>query len=123
MVVTRLDAQQVWQAALGELQLQMSRPNFETWFKDTVLVALDNGCAVIGVPNPFTMEWLQTRCVPLIRKTLLGIVGQPVEVQFVLKSAVEPPRPPELRLPARGRAPAVAPLPGLDGAELEDSIT
>ncbi|MBX5493106.1 MAG: chromosomal replication initiator protein DnaA, partial [Chloroflexi bacterium] len=49
--------------------------------------------------------------------------GQPGAVQFVLKSAGAPPRPPELRLPGRGRAPAVAPLPGLDGAELEDSIT
>src|SRR5579875_4116019 len=70
MVVTKLDAQQVWQAALGELQVQMSRPNFETWFKDTALVALDAHRAVIAVPNPFTLEWLQTRCVPLIRKTL-----------------------------------------------------
>ena len=24
----------------------------------------------MAVPNPFTIEWLETRCVPLLRKTL-----------------------------------------------------
>jgi chromosomal replication initiator protein len=116
MVLTKLDTQQVWQAALGELQAQMSRPNFETWFKDTALVALDAHRAVIAVPNPFTLEWLQTRCVPLLRKTLLGLVGYPLEVEFVLRAGGEPAREPR----PRGRPPALAPLPGLDGAPPDD---
>jgi chromosomal replication initiator protein len=99
-VATSLDYQQLWQAALGELQLQMSRPNYETWFKDTALVGLEGDTCVVAVPNPFTMEWLETRCVPLIRKTLLGIVGRSVDVRFVLKAAPAPP-------------PAAAPLLGL----------
>ena len=102
-----LDQQQLWQAALGELQLQMSRPNYDTWFKDTTLVSVDGDTCVIAVPNPFTMEWLETRCVPLIRKTLVGIVGRPVDVRFVLKSApaASPPSPagaPLLGLPDDG---------------------
>jgi chromosomal replication initiator protein len=92
-VATTLDYQQLWQAALGELQLQMSRPNYETWFKDTALVGLEGDTCVVAVPNPFTMEWLETRCVPLLRKTLLGIVGRPVDVRFVLKAAPAPSAP------------------------------
>jgi chromosomal replication initiator protein len=107
-VATTLDLQQVWQAALGELQLQMSRPNYETWFKDTTLVGLEGDTCVVAVPNPFTREWLETRCVPLIRKTLVGILGRPVEVRFVLKT---PPAPP---------APA-GPLLGLSGDEPDES--
>ena len=93
-MVARPDYKQIWQAALGELQLQMSRPNYETWFKDTTLVGLEGDTCVIAVPNPFTMEWLETRCVPLIRKTLMGILGRPVEVRFVLKGAPPPSAPP-----------------------------
>ena len=99
-MATTLDYQQLWQAALGELQLQMSRPNYDTWFKDTALVGLEGDTCVVAVPNPFTMEWLETRCVPLIRKTLLGIVGRPVDVRFVLKAAAAP-------------SPPAAPLLGL----------
>jgi chromosomal replication initiator protein len=90
-VPTSVDLQQLWQAALGELQLQMSRPNYETWFKETTLAALDDDACVVAAPNPFTLEWLETRCVPLIRKTLIGILGRPVEVRFVLKTAPSAP--------------------------------
>ena len=37
-----MDARQVWRAALGELQVSLSPANFETWLKDTVLVAVDD---------------------------------------------------------------------------------
>jgi len=122
-VAARPDYKQIWQAALGELQLQMSRPNYETWFKDTTLVGLEGDTCVIAVPNPFTMEWLETRCVPLIRKTLMGILGRPVEVRFVLKGAPPPSTPPPpllglageaeegpARRPRRPAPPAVTPL-------------
>ena len=122
-MAARPDYKQIWQAALGELQLQMSRPNYETWFKDTTLVGLEGDTCVIAVPNPFTMEWLETRCVPLIRKTLMGILGRPVEVRFVLKGAPPPSTPPPpllglageaeegpARRPRRPAPPAVTPL-------------
>ena len=28
-------AQETWEAALGELQLQVNKPNYQTWFKGT----------------------------------------------------------------------------------------
>src|SRR4051794_9976273 len=71
----------------------MSRPNYETWFKETALVGVEGDTCVVAVPNPFTMEWLETRCVPLIRKTLLGILGRPADVRFVLKAAAAPSAP------------------------------
>jgi chromosomal replication initiator protein len=109
-VATSLDHRQLWQAALGELQLQMSRPNYETWFKDTALVGVEGDTCVVAVPNPFTKEWLETRCVPLIRKTLMGILGRGVDVRFVLKSATPT------------AAPA-APLLGLVGEEADEGGT
>jgi hypothetical protein len=75
----------LWETARVELAMQMSRANYDTWFRDTRLVGLDEHRATIAAPNPFTMEWLQTRCVPLIRKTLIGVLGHPVECSIVVE--------------------------------------
>lgn len=77
-------AQDLWAVALAELQLQVTRPNYETWLKDTVGVRFENGFFVIGAPNDFATEWLSTKLRPLIAKTLSSIIGRPVEVTFQL---------------------------------------
>ena len=78
------EAQNLWEIALAQLQLQVTRPNFETWLKDTVGMRFDNGLFVVGAPNDFATEWLSTKLRPLIAKTLSGIIGHPVEVTFRL---------------------------------------
>jgi len=44
---------QVWQAALGELQLQMTRATFDTWVKNTFVVSYEDGTFIIGVHNGY----------------------------------------------------------------------
>jgi chromosomal replication initiator protein len=78
------NAAQLWERALTELQLQVTRPNYETWLKDTVGLQFDDGFFVVGAPNDFATEWLSTKLRPLIAKTLSGIIGRPVEVSFQL---------------------------------------
>ena len=107
-------AQDLWELALAELQLQVTRPNYETWLKDTAGLRFDNGSFVVGAPNDFATEWLSTKLRPLIAKTLTGIIGHPVEVTFQLlgshpeaapangplfKPESAPPPPPPLPLP------------------------
>ena len=77
-------AQNLWEIALAELQLQVTRPNYETWLKDTAGMLFDNGLFVVGAPNDFATEWLSTKLRPLIAKTLSSIIGHPVEVTFQL---------------------------------------
>ena len=33
------DLKQLWQTALGELQVGLSRANYDTWFKDTAIIS------------------------------------------------------------------------------------
>ena len=77
-------AQGLWQTALAQLQLQVTRPNFDTWLKDTVGVRFDDSLFEVAAPNDFATEWLSTKLRPLIAKTLSGIVGHPVDVSFRL---------------------------------------
>jgi len=80
----RNGAHGLWETALAQLQLQVTRPNFDTWLKDTVGMQFDDGLFVVGAPNDFATAWLTTKLRPLVAKTLSGIVGQPVDVVFRL---------------------------------------
>ena len=52
---------ELWQAALGEIELSISKANFSTWFKNTTILSNENGKVVIGVPNGFAKEWLENK--------------------------------------------------------------
>lgn len=63
--------QRLWQAALGELELQMTRATFDTWLRDTHCIGMENGdTLVIGVKNGYAVEWLEQRLNPVIQRTL-----------------------------------------------------
>ena len=92
--IERMDAKQVWRAALGELQVSLSPANFETWLRDTQLVDVDDQRFRISVPNGFAKDWLETRYRSLISQTLARIVGYSVQVEFVVAASPEGAAPP-----------------------------
>ena len=73
---------QIWDAALGELQLQVARPAFETWLKDTDGVAHGDGEFVVGTSNAFVSEMLEHRMYPLIERAIEHVIGEPTSVRF-----------------------------------------
>jgi chromosomal replication initiator protein len=75
---------EIWQAALGELQMEMTRATFETWVKPTSLLSYEDGRFVIAVPNAYAQEWLQNRLLSTVKRVLTGITGRSVEVKFVV---------------------------------------
>ncbi len=82
--IDRMDAKQVWRAALGELQVSLSPANFETWLRDTQLIDVDEQRFRISVPNGFAKDWLENRYRSLISQTLARIVGYSVQVEFTI---------------------------------------
>src|SRR5688572_11637253 len=83
-----MDAKQVWRAALGELQVSPSPANFETWLKETALVAVDDNRFRVAVPNGFAKDWLETRYRSLICQTLARVVGYSVQVDFEVRDGL-----------------------------------
>lgn len=57
-----MDLNQLWQSTLAELELQISRPNFLTWLKNSRLIKKeDNGKILIGLGNNFAKEWVENK--------------------------------------------------------------
>ena len=77
---------EVWRAVLGELQLQLPRPTFETWLRQTEGVGRDGQSLVVEVPTPFAVAWLERRMYQSIQKTVEKITQQPLDVQFRVKT-------------------------------------
>ncbi|OGO04180.1 MAG: hypothetical protein A2Y60_05870 [Chloroflexi bacterium RBG_13_54_9] len=77
-------AKEIWEAALGELQLQVTRANYDTWLRDTVGLSYEGENFLVGAPTTFASEWLQRRLHALIKKTLNSIIGLDTDVQFVI---------------------------------------
>ena len=73
---------QIWDAALGELQLQVARPAFETWLRDTEGVAHRDGEFIVGTANAFIAEMLEHRMYPLIERAIEHVIGEPTSVRF-----------------------------------------
>jgi chromosomal replication initiator protein len=72
----------LWNAVLGELQLHVTRPSFETWLRRTEGVAFRDGEFTVGTPNAFVAEMLEQRMYSLISQTVERVVKAPVEVLF-----------------------------------------
>jgi chromosomal replication initiator protein len=74
--------QEIWETALGELQVQVSKPNFRTWFSKTSGLDYQDNQFVIGVPNTFAAEYLEKNQRSLIEKALKGLTSPDVQVAF-----------------------------------------
>jgi len=79
-----MNADQSWQAALGQLQMEMPRATFDTWVRDTELLACEDGTYILGVQNAYARDWLESRLTGSVKRVLSGVVGRTVEVRFVV---------------------------------------
>lgn len=75
-------AYEIWEAALGELQIQVNKQNYRTWLEQTRGVSYKDNQFIISVPNTFIAEYLDKNQRCLIEKTLIGIIHHEVEVLF-----------------------------------------
>ncbi len=122
-----LSYETIWQTALGELEVALSRPNFVTWFRNTFIYSIEGSTITIGVPNDFALTWLrdkyQIQILSMLRKLLPEIDIK--EIAFKVAQPKHAPqqtinlRPPAVDLPSV--APAQPPSPTSPAPSPKDS--
>jgi len=75
-------ATQIWETALGELQVQVNKPNYHTWLSKTTGLNYQNKQFIVGVPSTFVAEYLEKNQRSLIEKVLTSIIDRDVQLQF-----------------------------------------
>jgi chromosomal replication initiator protein len=102
--MTAPTAASTWSAALGQLELSVTRANFDNWLRDTEAVRHEPGRFVVGARNEIVREWLAARLRPLIAQTLARVLGHAIEVAF------------EVTRPQHEDTPALLPLEDTEAA-------
>lgn len=88
-----MEPKQVWEAVVGQLQMEMPKAAFDTWVKDASLVRVDDDTFVIGLQNAFARDWLEQRLTPTVTHMLSGTIGRKTNVDFVVWQGTNGPRP------------------------------
>ncbi|MEX2008361.1 MAG: chromosomal replication initiator protein DnaA [Candidatus Spechtbacterales bacterium] len=78
--------QELWQAVLNDIELQTSRANFVTWFRNTYISSRRSSVVFVAVPNGFTKEWLENKYHRPILKALRNITSEIKEVRYVIEN-------------------------------------
>ena len=65
-----MNKEELWKNVLSELEIQISKPNFLTWLKNSRMNEYENGKATVVLPNHFAKEWVETK----YHKLILGVL-------------------------------------------------
>ncbi|MBI2013162.1 MAG: ATP-binding protein [Candidatus Colwellbacteria bacterium] len=80
--------EELWQTVLSELELQISRPNFLTWLKNSRLVEKTEDVSLIALPNNFAREWVELKYHKLILGSIRNLDGSTKKVEYVVEGAL-----------------------------------
>ena len=90
-------ADNIWQAALGQLELEIPRPNFETWLKGTSAKSLDGDTLVVTTPSAFAAEALEQRLSAIISRVVERVASKSLSVEFAVAGETPTAARPEAR--------------------------
>lgn len=82
--VVEFSPEKAWQAAVANLESDMSRATFSTWVKPTHLVEFSDDTFVIGCINAYGRDWLTDRLTTTLQRFLTGVLNREAKVRFVV---------------------------------------
>lgn len=77
-----MDLEQVWKAAMGELEITVSKANFSTWFRETFLYHQDKNSITLAVPSDFHLDWIKRNYHADVLKVLQKYFPETKELKY-----------------------------------------
>jgi len=77
--------EKIWKETLTEIELEISRPNFNTWFKKTFPIKQEGEAFYVGVPNEFNKEWLYTKFHKMILEKIRKFDNNIRSIEYIVK--------------------------------------
>lgn len=79
-----MDTKDLWNHCLVEIETEVSKANFSTWFRNTSVVKEDTGTVYVGVPNEFVKDWLSNKFHKLIMRVLRNAWEHTRSVEYIV---------------------------------------
>jgi len=83
------DTKELWDSALTEIELSVSKANFSTWFKNTRITKAEDGVVYVGVPNEFVRDWLTNKYHKFILGALRNLSEKVRGVEYLVVRDIE----------------------------------
>lgn len=110
--------EQLWKAALDQLELKISQGNPLTWFRSARITERQTGEVVIETASPFAYEWLSKKYRALILEALQSLDGAITSIRFAVNSRNSTQRTvgkKNLHLVVQKHRPVTTPVPATPG--------
>lgn len=78
----------VWKTVLGQLELEIAKPTFKTFFAATRIASIENNVVTISSPNTLVGATIETRYYALIKQHLDRIIGANTSLVFTVSKEV-----------------------------------
>ncbi|KFN37939.1 chromosomal replication initiation protein [Smithella sp. F21] len=88
----------VWDKATKIIQEKVSKQNFDTWIKPIKIVAMEDKCVQLAVPNKFFKDWLMDNYLSMIKNSLHSVVGINVDIDIGFMLSKDKEKKPEAAL-------------------------
>lgn len=79
-----MENKKLWDRVLVEIELNVSKATFATWFKNTAILKQEDGIIFISVPNQFVKEWLYNKYHKTILKILRDISENVRSIEYLV---------------------------------------
>ena len=92
--MNRSDPHELWEYILSQVELSISPANFNTWFRDSCIVKIEEGVVYIGVPSQFFRDWYLKKFHTLLLKILRSVSYEYRNIEYqIVKDARKPKEP------------------------------
>ncbi len=82
--MNRLDARELWEYVLTQVELSISPANFNTWFRDSSIVKIEDGIVYIGVPSQFFRDWYLKKFNMLLLKIVRSVSHEYRNIEYMI---------------------------------------
>ncbi|MDD3098565.1 MAG: chromosomal replication initiator protein DnaA [Candidatus Pacebacteria bacterium] len=79
-----MNFQELWESALGEIKLNISKANYLTWLKDAFIMDLKGDTVFLGIPSSFTKEWLENKYHKQILSALYNLNPEIKKIEYIV---------------------------------------
>ena len=78
------DNKKLWDRVLSDVEMNVSKASFNTWFRDTNIIKYEKGVVFLAVPNEFVKNWLIEKYNKFIIKSLRDLSSNIRSIEYII---------------------------------------
>lgn len=82
--MNKSDPRELWEYVLTQVELSISPANFNTWFRESSIVKIEDGIVYVGVPSQFFRDWYQKKFHTLLLKIIRGVSFEYRNIEYLI---------------------------------------